>query len=132
MSFKLDLQAFVDKFQANADLVVRKITIDCANSMIQMAPVDTGRFRSNFNFAVGAPNTITSESVDKDGSATLTRITSQANQTGAGQVTYITNSLPYAEKLEIGSSRQAPAGYARITAIRFQEFVNNAVAEVPK
>ena len=48
----------------------------------------------------------------------------------AGGVEYITNNLPYAERLEYGYSQQAPAGMVRVTAARFRELLARAARGV--
>lgn len=141
-SFSLQLQKFAEKAKANADLVVQKVTLDVARSVIERSPVgnpDTwkspapagyvgGRFRANWMFGVGAVDTTTTEGVDKSGGATLSRLAAAIQATGAGGVTFVSNSLPYGPRLEYeGWSKQAPAGVVRITVAEFQQYVNQAV-----
>ena len=48
--------------------------------------------------------------------------------TRAGQTIFITNSLPYAYRLEYdGWSRQAPAGMVRVTVVEFAQRFERAV-----
>ncbi|MFS1538215.1 MAG: hypothetical protein ACL7BU_05405 [Candidatus Phlomobacter fragariae] len=42
---------------------------------------------------------------------------------------YFSNVVPYAYRLEIGHSKQAPNGMVRITAQEFQLFFNQAMTE---
>jgi len=74
-----------------------------------------GRFRANWQIGVGTMNTTTTEDTDKSGSATLARIKGVADGLKAGQVVVISNSLPYAQRLEVGWSKQAPQGMVRLT-----------------
>lgn len=46
-----------------------------------------------------------------------------------GDVVYLTNSLPYAQRLEHGWSKQAPRGMVRLSAIEFKRFVRQAIRE---
>jgi hypothetical protein len=47
-----------------------------------------------------------------------------------GQTIFITNSLPYAQRLEYGWSKQAPLGVVRITAVEFQSIARQVGAEL--
>jgi hypothetical protein len=126
--FSDQLAKFAAKTKIKADVVVRKVTLDIAGAMILRAPVDTGRFRGAFVYGQGAPNTSTPEMLDKDGSLALARISQQVGSMTAGGVAYITNSLPYARRLEYGWSKQAPQGFVRITALEYQQFLRKALA----
>lgn len=145
MSFALQLQKFADKAKANTDLVVQKVTLDVARSVIEKSPVGNpdlwkgpapagyvgGRFRANWMFGVGKVDTTTTEDTDKNGGATLNRLAAAIGATGAGGVTFISNSLPYGPRLEYeGWSKQAPQGMVRITVAEFQQYVNKAAREV--
>ncbi len=125
MSFVSDLDKFAKTFNANTEMVTKKVAIEIGNSLVQMSPVDTGRFRANWQHGYGVPNLATTEQTDK-GDATSGRLEASI-LSGYGDVTYITNSLPYAKRLEDGWSKQAPSGMVRITAARFQQFVKLAV-----
>jgi hypothetical protein len=102
-----------------------------AAQLIQMSPVDTGRFRNNWYLSIGySPNVATNTGADKSGSAALTRIANGLGSAKLGDLIWITNNLPYATRLEYGYSKQAPAGMVRISAARFQQYLSAAVATV--
>lgn len=86
-----------------------------------------GRFRGNWMFGIGAPDGATTEEVDPSGSKSTARIVNGVLEFRAGDVAYITNSLPYAIPLEFGHSTQAPGGMVRVTAARFQQIVEAAI-----
>ncbi|MEX5536045.1 hypothetical protein ABFV54_13050 [Pseudomonas syringae] len=86
-----------------------------------------GRFRGNWMFGIGAPDGTTTEEVDPTGSKSTARIVNGVLEFHAGDVAYITNSLPYAIPLEFGHSTQAPGGMVRITVARFQQIVEAAI-----
>jgi len=132
MSFADDIRKFQQKTQLSMDVIVRKVVIDMSTSMIRMSPVDTGRFRGNWMIGVGSPDVSTIEAVDKDGSTSIARITAAVGSVQAGGVVYITNSLPYARRLEYGWSKQAPSppGIVRLTVQRYSEYIANAVKDV--
>jgi hypothetical protein len=129
--FALNIASFVDKAKAAPAQVVRKVGLDMATRVVMRSPVDTGRFRANWNVAFGHVDTLTTPSTDKSGGKTRERVRIQLNgwAPGAGDI-FLTNSLPYAIPLEYGHSKsQAPQGMVRLTVAEFQTFVNAAVAE---
>lgn len=127
MSFASDLDAFARKVDGNINLVFRKIVYEIAKDLIAMSPVDTGRFRGNWMIGVGNPNAATTTVNDRSGASTLARLGSQLTTIEAKIPLFVTNSLPYAQRLEYGWSKQAPAGMVRITTARFEQHVNVSV-----
>lgn len=126
--FSLDLARFAEKAGDKMDVAVKKISMELLSSVVLKSPVDTGRFRGNWNVELGKPSYITSDKVDKGGGATIEKGAGiiQATQFN-GATLYITNALPYANRLEDGYSNQAPNGMVRITVVEFQEYVNKVV-----
>lgn len=146
MSFSLDLKAFEQKTTAKANAVVRKIVIDVGTSLVMKSPVGDasywkepppkgyvgGRFRANWQYGLDETNSETTENTDKTGAATLSALQSKVNANAAGHIHYITNSLPYAQRLEDGWSRQCPpGGMIALTVQNFQPVVK-AAAEALK
>ena len=86
-----------------------------------------GRFRGNWMFSIGSPDTSTVDQVDPGGSRSMARIVNGALEFNSGETAYITNSLPYAIPLEYGHSTQAPSGMVRITLANFQKIVEEAI-----
>ena len=130
--FSADIQKFIDKAKGNADLVVRKVALDLFRKVIVKSPVDTGRFKGNWQVAIGSIPAGTLSINDKSGTATIAKVTAEALNMKAGDVIYLVNNLPYARALEYGHSKQAPAGMVRITIEEFNAAVNTAASEVPK
>jgi len=131
-AFDLDIARFVAKANGNIDLVVRKIALDLFKRVIMKSPVDTGRFKGNWQVAIGAIPAGTLEVNDKDGSATIAKVTAETLGLKAGEVIYLVNNLEYARSLEFGHSKQAPAGMVRISVLEYGAVVTKAVSEVPK
>jgi len=117
MSFSADISRWVQKAQGNMDAAVRRDAVLASQSIVSMSPVDTGRFRANWNYSVGAPDESTSLWVDPTGGLTIRKIIAQSRGAKAGYVYYLTNALPYAQRLENGWSKQAPQGMVRLTAM---------------
>jgi hypothetical protein len=134
------------KTKQDIETVVRAAAFQVFSNVIIRSPVDTGRFRANWNVSFGAMDTSTSEKVDKDITSNMERIKTALFQMPVGGVYWLANSLPYAQVLEYGLypnppkggadktsggySRQAPQGMVRISAREFADSVNRAVAKV--
>lgn len=87
-----------------------------------------GRFRANWLVSVGSLNNSTIDAVDAEGNATIEAGAAVVAAVKAGQDIFITNSLPYAHRLEWESwSKQAPAGMVRVTILELQQIVDEAV-----
>ena len=125
MTFALDLSKAIEKAKDKAELATRKITLELFSNVILKSPVDTGRFRANWNCSIGSPDRSTSEETDKSGSAAIGRVRSEVTKyTLDGRSIYLANSLPYAERLENGWSDQAPQGMVRLSIIETNNAIN--------
>jgi hypothetical protein len=132
MSFSEDIRKFQRKTNLSMDVIVRRAIIQMGGRMVEMSPVDTGRFRGNWMPGIGSPNTSTIEAVDPDGSTTIARITAAFANVRAGGVLYVTNSLPYARRLEYGWSKKAPSppGIVRATVQSYTAYIASEVRDV--
>lgn len=92
-----------------------------------------GRFRGNWQVSFDAPTTDETGRVDKTGNLTKAagNYTLSLFKVGMNDI-YFCNNAPYAYRLEMGHSSQAPGGMVRITAAEFQRFFEEAVREVTK
>lgn len=103
----LDLSSEINRLKQislkHAEDVVSVLVLETEANLKSESPVDTGRFRANWFTTEETPSNQTTNSVNiqppYSGYITL------------GKKYYITNNLPYAEKLANGSSPQAPAGW---------------------
>ncbi len=122
----------IEKAKIKHDLFVKKLTIDLLTRIVLKSPVDTGRFRANWVVGNAAINRSTSEATDKSGSSTITSGTYEINSINInGQTIYVTNSLPYAYRLEYdGWSQQAPAGMVRLSIIEMDAVARMIGAEL--
>jgi len=130
--FALSLAGFAEKAAANVSQVVRKVSLSAMTDVVLRSPVDTGRFRANWNTSIGGMDASTASPPDKSGQAAIARGTAHLATADGLQDIFITNSLPYAIPLEYGHSKQAPAGMVRITVTQRQAFISKAVAELPQ
>lgn len=129
-SFKRDFAALLKKAGDKAEMVVRKTALELQSSMIEMSPVDTGRFKGNWQCGVGGVNTDTSSGEDKSGSGAIGRTQATLEGWKPGQTIALTNSLPYARRLEYGWSKQAPGGMVRLTVQNYSAALAKAVASI--
>lgn len=126
-SFALSLAEFAQQATEAIDASLREIVIELGGSLIRMSPVDTGRFRGNWQFSVEAPAAGTLDEVDPSGAVATARLVGDSIVLRAGETAFIVNNLPYAIPLEFGHSDQAPGGMVRVTVARFQQIVLEAI-----
>ena len=127
-TFALDLSKAIEAAKENAGLVIKKATFELFRSVIEKSPVDTGRFRANWNVAVGSPDLSTNKETDDSprGEPSVQNMQKVVlNSKFIDQSIFLTNSLPYANVLEEGridgvsGSVQAPQGMVRISIAEF-------------
>lgn len=85
-----------------------------------------GRFRANWQYGFDNPNRTVTANVDPEGSASISRVEGQISAIASGHKHYLTNSLPYAKRLEEGWSKQAPNGMVALTVAEFIPIVTAA------
>lgn len=125
--FRRNFAALLKRAGDKADLVVRKTALDLQSSMISMSPVDTGRFKGNWQCGVGALNTDNTAPAGADAQG---KTAAALQGWKAGQTIWLTNSMPYARRLEYGWSQQAPGGMVRLTVQAYGQALKKAVAEL--
>lgn len=120
MSFESSLSIAVE-LEDEVNKLTRVISLNLLRSLVKLTPVDTGRAKGNWfvsssersNRSLGefrrARQAITA------GTATIHNVINQRYPT----IT-ISNNLPYIEKLEQGSSDQAPAGFVELALQRIK------------
>lgn len=127
--FRRQFAAFVAKTKGDQELIVRSVTLRIFTALVVRSPVDTGRFRGNWQLQYRIPPS-TLDVFDKSGAATIAGIMLPLSGFRAGDTIYMVNNLPYAVPLEYGHSKQAPAGMVRLTVTEFDQFLTRAVGEV--
>lgn len=127
MSLSAGIAAFAHKTGVKHSLVVKKAALEALTRVILRSPVDTGRFRGNWNVALENADLSTSKSVDKSGQETISRGTAFINAVeikGGTTTIVISNNLPYAKPLEEGHSKQAPHGMVALTIQELTSYFN--------
>ncbi|QHJ00115.1 HK97 gp10 family phage protein [Xylophilus rhododendri] len=128
MTFAAQIALFASKTKLGMDTVVRKVAFDLGSALVIKSPVDSGRFKNNWQIGVGSVNLAIDSANDPSGAAALTRLAASIATVKAGGVLYLTNSLPYAQRLEYGWSKQAPAGMVRTTTAEYGTYLRKAIA----
>ena len=110
------------------------ITIKLFNSVIADTPVNTGRARANWQTTEGNPaeGTLSETNqipVGRDGGTAQQRVVDFVTQSKPDTAIYLTNNLPYIEKLEFGSSSQSAEGMVRKNMARIEEHLKNRFRE---
>jgi hypothetical protein len=93
--------------------LMRVVVLETDQQVKTQSPVDTGRFRSSW--AIGE-NAIGNYDAGTGGPLSPVRINYAPGTERVGNTYHVHNSLPYAESLANGHSRQAPAGWIDIIA----------------
>ena len=117
MSFTADLTRFAEKVGGNADIVVRKVTLDLSSSVIRRTPVDTGHARGQWQIGRSLHRSPGPGNTD-------------AGWVKAGKPVFISNNAEYILALEYGHSKQAPHGMVRIAVQMFKSFINHAASRL--
>jgi hypothetical protein len=130
MGFAEDLRRLCDRAGDKAELVVRKTALELQSGMVERSPVDTGRFKGNWACGIGTINTDTSQGEDKSGQGALGRTATTLQGWKPGQTIVLSNSLPYARRLENGWSDQAPGGMVRLTVQAYAQALKAAVESI--
>lgn len=123
MSFADDLAKYCQAAGDKVDQLVRDTAIGLQASMMTKSPVDTGRFKSNWQCGLGGMNPDTTAPAGSDALG-RTEVVLQGYK--PGQTIWLTNNLPYARRLENGWSQQAPSGMVRLTVQDFKYAVKRA------
>jgi hypothetical protein len=97
---KIPLNQAGDYFEKKFSDLITAATLESERRLKLESPVDTGRFRSNWQTTIEK----------RQGS--------------------VTNNLPYSERLAAGWSKQAPAGWVFMIAKDIQSYVNRVVSDL--
>ncbi|MNJ35746.1 hypothetical protein D3C77_305010 [compost metagenome] len=106
---------FVDVCEENIKQRVRVIAMAMLNEIVLRSPVDTGRFRGNNIISITTPVRTSGEAMDRSGGPTIQRGAASLSGLEPFTQVFIQNNLPYAEVLEKGHSKQAPAGIYEVS-----------------
>ncbi|EKO7540896.1 HK97 gp10 family phage protein [Salmonella enterica] len=128
--FTLDIQTFVAKAKKNPETVMRAVSLKLFSAIIKSSPVDTGRFRGNWQTTGATQATGLVAGVDPTGNKAVNNASTYIGSAPNWYEFTLTNNLPYAERLEYGWSKQAPTGMIRVNIARFNTLLNEEAAKV--
>lgn len=114
----------------------RMMLRDVQRALVTGSPVDTGLFRGNWQVTFNSAPLYAIPNRDRNGARTIAEADARINQLvrGGGGVmkVYFSNMLIYANALEYGHSKQAPAGVMGIVSLRLRSFMANAIKKTRK
>lgn len=112
------LELIADGIGSHVEMYVRKAAIAADTTAVMATPVDTGRARSNWRVAIGAPILTETGAVLGSGKTRTEAFQGALDEgmavaptwrLGMGSI-FISNSVPYIGRLDKGYSAQAPKG----------------------
>jgi hypothetical protein len=119
-----------------SDLLTRRVAITALEDLVRGTPVDKGVARSNWRVSLNAPTTgvIPAYAPGRhlgigetaNASAAIGAGRAVIAQVREGQTIYISNSIPYLEKLRNGHSLQQPRDWVNTSLIRARRLVTTA------
>ncbi len=97
---------FAVQVVSDSEAHVKNIVMDTVQSLVDSSPVDTGAYRASHIISIGSADMgVRGPETNPNQDAAI-----QAVKIKLGNLVYIQNNLPYAERLENGWSDQAPQG----------------------
>ena len=131
--FNESVDAWINAVENGLNDVIEIFGGKVQEALVKASPVDTGRFRGNWQVTANRPPLYALNNYDRDGSDTIAegKRSLYAIMRGGGAVRsiYFSNMLIYANALEYGHSKQAPAGVVGIVAARLRSFMAQAIRE---
>ncbi|QHJ82310.1 MAG: hypothetical protein [Bacteriophage sp.] len=129
--FHGSIDEWIDAAGAGVEQVAEEFLIAVNNDIILRSPVDTGRFRGNWQVtlndmpmhSVNLYSKTGQESIER-GEAVIRGIFSGG---AAVRSVHFSNLLIYANALEYGHSQQAPLGVLGLVSIRLRTYMNEAI-----
>ena len=97
--------------------VVVKAALAISQTVTTATPVDTGRARGNWQASIGTPIRAAIERLDPSGGQTIAANARTIEGRQPEQTIYLSNNLPYINRLNDGYSAQAPANFVRQAVI---------------
>lgn len=131
-TFEKSITDWIDRAEDKLSDVVSGTVIRATNAIVDLSPVDTGRFKANWQVTANAPAAQSLNDYDQLGGETKSALARQARavaRSKATKVIYITNRLDYAADLEYGASNQAPSGVLGVVQARLGRYFEESVSE---
>lgn len=142
-NFDRDLDRFARALQIELVTLMKKIGFDLLARIVSRTPVDTGRARASWVITIGDPSeTVAPPGEHKSyqtgdapsppaGVAAVDAAGGVLANVGPYDDIWISNNLPYIERLEHGHSGQAPEGMVALAIQETETELDVAIREVP-
>lgn len=131
--FHASIDKWIDAVESGVLDVVEIFGGKVQEALVNGSPVDTGRFKGNWQITANAPPMYAVNEYDRDGGETIARgkraLTSLLRGGGGVRSIHFSNMLIYANALEYGHSKQAPSGVVGIVEARLKSFMIQAIRE---
>jgi hypothetical protein len=129
-SFNSAFSKLIKASEKKVEEVVKDVAVDLVVNLVVRSPVDSGRFRKNWNVAINEINYQTDFEVQN---TAVQRSVKVVENYRLGDTINITNSLPYAARLEYeGWSKQAPDGMVMLTLLEYPQIMRRRAQKVAK
>ena len=97
---------------------IRGTSLKILRSLTTISPVLSGRFKGNWQVGIKRKAEGVKNSEDKSGNATMQKGALVISTQKGFQDIWISNNLPYGQRLNNGWSTQAPAGFVEMSVVR--------------
>ena len=126
--FLTDIKKFIKDAEALNHKVVKEIVSEINASVIELSPIDTGNFVSNWLLGIGTaiPWGVTGFK-NPDKQEKINRLEARIPQDAANHTYNLVNNTSYAQLLENGYSGQAPLGMVSVTMVKIPSIVRRVI-----
>lgn len=125
LQFSRNIRSHASRIENNSVKLVKKTSKRALRNLVLGTPVDKGVARSNWRVSLGAPTRAVipayspgrhlgigeranARAAIAAGNATIDRLRAGPTRRGAGSAVYISNNIPYLDRLRAGYSGQQP------------------------
>lgn len=132
--FKADIDAWIKKAEGSVEGVLEEFTESVHADLVDRSPVDTGRFKANWQITTNSPPSYALNEYDREGRKTKNMgkrfARGMFQRGGAVRSIHFSNMLIYANALEYGHSQQAPVGVIGIVKLTLSAHMADAIKKV--
>lgn len=139
--FQTDLNRFFDKVEDRLEYIVFGTAKELHSRLVEITPYRTGRARASWNISAFVSDDVPAPDIGFGGIDASNKDLASANvfydsliaakarfvRVSGALVMHVTNTLFYIEKLNAGSSAQAPAGFFQATVFSAGQIVNRVM-----
>lgn len=134
--FHGDIDRWINAVNDGLEDCIELFAVKVHTDLVRRSPVDTGRYRGNWQVTANSPPLYALNQYDKHGDKTIAEgkreIFAIMRGGGAVRSIYFSNMLIYANAIEYGHSKQAPSGVLGIVAAKLRTYIAEAIKESRK